>query len=89
MKTLSLDKMKKPREINLYKWKLHLKSRFGIEEPLPHFVIDRGDNKRRQTHLLKKRLMDMNQVDDALADFYTIGGFEEFRGYALSYNVRA
>jgi hypothetical protein len=74
----------KAREINLYKWRLKTKAgTYGS-----HFIIDRGDNKRRRTSFLKQDLMYLEGIPPGLWKDYTIVGTEEFRGYALSYNVK-
>lgn len=75
----------KPREINLYKWKLVLKSNKCVIMD-DYYIIDRGDNKRRSTAFLKSQLMKMTD-SDLPSEMLTIGGFAPFRGYAISYNL--
>lgn len=74
----------KPRIVNLYKWKLvDRTSRQPISDA---FIIDRGDNKRRSASYLKINLLAISGLQDSNA--ITIGGFELFRGFAVSYNVK-
>ena len=73
----------KHREINLHRWKLAYKSDREAYSDL--FIIDRGDNKRRRTTVLFDLLLELNNLSSDHKKELTIGGYDEFRGYAISY----
>lgn len=75
---------RKPKLINLYKWKLFDKVSWRPVSDV--FVVDRGDNKRRTTRYLKSKLLQLSGLQDYKG--LTIGGYEAFRGFAASYNVK-
>lgn len=78
----------KHREIYLYKWKLFKRTKPGEtyhSPPMNPFVVDRGDNKRRKTSELKSLLMELNQIPADDSKQYDIGGYDGFRGYAISF----
>ena len=73
------------RKVNLLKWRFY--NKFTREYISEHYVIDRGDNKRKTAKALYQILEELSGIKFDKS-YMRIGGFEEFKDYALTYNCK-